>query len=116
MLIVYNIQSGEIVENHGTNSAFPNGRQDEEQVKIETVSKFGGTAADYGLFRLHDTEENQLIQKVYTHHYTIQNGKIVFGDEKPIQEPEPQLPTETEVLNDYIVDVDYRVIMIELGL
>lgn len=34
----------------------------------------------------------------------------------PVEEPEPQPPTETELLTDYIVDVDYRVTMIELGL
>ncbi|MER2169046.1 MAG: hypothetical protein ABS938_00265 [Psychrobacillus psychrodurans] len=39
-----------------------------------------------------------------------------WRDENPPLEPEPQLPSETEVLNDYIVDVDYRVTMIELGL
>lgn len=29
--------------------------------------------------------------------------------------PEPQ-PTETEILRDYVLDLDYRLIMIELGL
>lgn len=37
-------------------------------------------------------------------------------DENPPQEPEPQTPTESEILTDYIIDVDYRVTMIELGL
>jgi len=29
---------------------------------------------------------------------------------------QPQEPTETEILNDYIVDVDYRLTLVELGL
>ncbi|MFJ5771389.1 hypothetical protein [Psychrobacillus sp. NPDC093180] len=37
-------------------------------------------------------------------------------DENPSVEPEPQPPSETELLTDYIVDVDYRVTMIELGI
>ena len=39
-----------------------------------------------------------------------------WHDENPPQEPEPQPPSETELLTDYIIDVDYRVTMIELGL
>lgn len=33
-----------------------------------------------------------------------------------LPKPDPKEPTETEILTDYIVDVDYRVTMIELGL
>lgn len=39
-----------------------------------------------------------------------------WRDENPPVDTEQQLPSEVEVLNDYIVDVDYRVTMIELGL
>ncbi|GGA30970.1 hypothetical protein [Psychrobacillus lasiicapitis] len=63
-------------------------------------------------------EEIELVtdERVFTHEYTIEKGEIKFGDLKPLPDPEPQPPTETELLTDYIVDVDYRVTMIELGL
>lgn len=35
---------------------------------------------------------------------------LIFAKIEPLQ------PTETEILTDYIIDVDYRVTMIELGL
>lgn len=41
--------------------------------------------------------------------------KQKWHDENPPAVPEPQ-PTETELLMDYVIDVDYRVTMIELGL
>lgn len=36
-------------------------------------------------------------------------------DEHPAEES-PKEPTETEVLTDYLVDVDYRLTLVELGL
>lgn len=41
--------------------------------------------------------------------------KQKWHDENPPAVPETQ-PTETELLMDYVIDVDYRVTMIELGL
>lgn len=35
--------------------------------------------------------------------------------EPVIPEPTPQEPTETELLQEYVVDVDFRLAMIELG-
>lgn len=46
----------------------------------------------------------------------IENGKIKFGNDRKPVEPAPITPSEADVLTDYIVDVDYRVTMIELGL
>ena len=65
--------------------------------------------------------ENQVIKyqvndiRIFTHNFSIKNGNIMIGEEKVV-EIEPPPPSETELLTDYIVDVDYRVIMIELGL
>ncbi|WP_313891111.1 hypothetical protein [Psychrobacillus sp.] len=37
-------------------------------------------------------------------------------DENPPEPEVPQSPSETDMLMDYVIDVDYRVTMIELGL
>lgn len=39
-----------------------------------------------------------------------------WHDENPPHELEPQPSTETELLMDYVIDVDYRVTIIELGI
>lgn len=46
----------------------------------------------------------------------IVDGKITFGEDRYPVELEPLIPSEADALTDYIVDVDYRVTMIELGL
>lgn len=49
--------------------------------------------------------------------YDIQADKVIVRytvQEKPA--PQPVMPTEQEVLRDYVLDLDYRLIMMELGL
>ena len=46
----------------------------------------------------------------------IVDGQIAFGEDRNPVVPEPIIPSEADALTDYIVDVDYRVTMIELGL
>lgn len=116
MLIIYKLADGIIIDNQGINSNFPNGVEDVKPLIDFIISTQGGKSEDYGVFRLNDTEDYEIVARTFTHEYTIQNGEIVFGVEKPIPVPEPQSPTETELLTDYIIDVDYRVTMIELGL
>lgn len=66
------------------------------------------TEDEYGIYK---TRINELgITEKFTEH------KQRWYDENPPVEIDSQPPTETELLTDYIIDVDYRVTMIELGL
>ncbi len=116
MLIIYNKTTGQVVSNQGTNSLFPLGVENIQNILNYVVDQYGGNSSDYDSARLHDIEDADIVSKTFTHEYTVQNDEIVFGVEKVFPEPEPQQPSETELLTDYIVDVDYRVTMIELGL
>lgn len=46
----------------------------------------------------------------------IVDGQITFGEDRNPVVLEPLIPSEADALTDYIVDVDFRVTMIELGL
>lgn len=65
-------------------------------------------------------ENEYYIQKTRTNEFgvieTLTEYKQKWRDENPPVELEPQPPSETDIMMDYIVDVDYRVTMIELGL
>lgn len=65
------------------------------------------TEDDYGVYK-NRTNELGIIEKLTEY-------KQKYWDENPPVESETQ-PTETELLMDYVIDVDYRVTMIELGL
>lgn len=67
---------------------------------------------DYAKVEIKEDEIPQAFQK----EIIIENGKITFGNDRNPVEPIPVTPSEADVLTDYIVDVDYRVTMIELGL
>lgn len=98
MLIIYNKNTGEVVEGSVTNSMFPLGIPDASRVIENVVERFGGTSEDYAEFRLHDVEDAETINLIFTHEYRIENNEIVFGDEKVIPEPEPQPPSIEEQL------------------
>lgn len=116
MLIIYNKSTGVVVSNQGMNNLYPLGVPNIENILNHVVTQHGGAHSSYGIIRLHDIDDKTIAEKTITHEYTIQNGEIVFGAERPIPEPEPQPPSTTDLLTDYIIDVDYRVTMIELGL
>ncbi|MFO1444066.1 hypothetical protein KDN24_12810 [Bacillus sp. Bva_UNVM-123] len=105
MIIIYNKAKLKIVSTVASNETI------EEVIEKDAIRNFGGKIDDYASIEL-TVEE---VAKTSTHEFTIVNGQIVFGDEKVIEEP-PKEPSEVELLNDYVVDVDYRVTMIELGL
>ncbi|AFQ45144.1 hypothetical protein [Desulfosporosinus meridiei] len=49
-------------------------------------------------------------------YYEIKNEELIILELTDIPpEPEPQ-PTENEILRDYVLNLDYRLIMMELGL
>lgn len=98
MLIIYNKVNGRIVENTGKNSAFPLGIEDASFILENVIANNGGVEEDYGLFRLHDIEDSENVEKTSSHNYSIQDGRIVFGELKPIPESEPQPPTEIELI------------------
>lgn len=63
-----------------------------------------------------------MLEKIETLHgiftsneFTGQTAQEVY-DEWIENKDKPPEPTENEVLRDYILDVDYRLIMMELGL
>lgn len=69
-------------------------------------------ANDYEVVEIKEDEIPQAMQK----EIIIQNGKITFGNDRNPVELIPVTPSEADALTDYIVDVDYRVTMIELGI
>lgn len=115
MLIVFSKETGEVINNSGTNSLYPLGPENESEILEDVISRFGGQQTDYGVLRLHDLDQADIVSKTFTHEFTVQNGKIIFGAERIIEEPKPT-QSETDLLVDYVIDVDYRVTMIELGL
>lgn len=76
------------------------------------ISNDGHNANDYAKVEIKEDEIPHAMQK----EIIIQNGKITFGNDRNPIELTPVTPSEADVLTDYIVDVDYRVTMIELGL
>lgn len=65
------------------------------------------TEDEYGIYKTR-TNEFGIIEKLTTY-------KKKWYDNHPTA-PELPEPSETEMMMDYLVDVDYRVTMIELGL
>lgn len=68
----------------------------------------GGNIEDYGF-----------IDIPYAHFKLERvNGEVIAVETEspPIPDPEPKPPTDTELLMDYVVNVDYRVTALELGI
>ena len=98
MLLIYRKSTGEVVSNQGKLDGSPLGLDDTSILVNYVVSQFGGNKDDYGLFRLHDIEDAETVNKTFTHEYTIQDGQVVFGAEIILPEPEPRPPSELELL------------------
>jgi hypothetical protein len=98
MHIIYNKADGLVKLTSATNSIFPNGLPDISLDMKNVIDLHGRTESDYDVLRLHDFEDAEVVAKTFTHEYTVQNGEIVFGELKSIPEPEPQPPTEIELL------------------
>lgn len=98
MLIIYKKTTGEIVENQGTNSMFPNGVEDVTNIVSTIIKRLGGTENEYEVLRLHDEYDKVIVEKTFTHEYSVLNNQIVFGGLRPVPEFVPQPPTEIEIL------------------
>lgn len=96
MLIVYRTATGEIVDNHGTNSAWPEGPPD-EMAYINTDAA-GIDRTELSLLRLHDNADADLVVKALTHQTTVQNGELTVGDPRPVPQPVTPGPTTEERL------------------
>jgi hypothetical protein len=63
------------------------------EIKRSVIPSFGGIESDYSYIELPDDE----YAKTRLHEFTIQNGEIIFGEEKVIEEPPKEL-SEVEKL------------------
>ncbi|WP_342577667.1 hypothetical protein [Psychrobacillus sp. FSL K6-2843] len=76
------------------------------------IANGGHKATEFGTIEITEDEIATAMQK----EIIIVDGQITFGEDRNPVVPEPLIPSEADALTDYIVDVDYRVTMIELGL
>ena len=110
MLFIYRKSDGIVLNTPYTNSVFPDGIPNHEEIIEEVISEFGGVESDYDVLRLHDVDGAETVNKTFTHEYTIQKGKIVFGAEKPIPETVPQPPSLEEQLAEQLAERDRQII------
>lgn len=113
MLIVLERDTKKILENYGTNSLFPDGnlpleeKSNELFVRIHDNSEMAKeilTAHEYSLI-LNDRDEATGV----TVHQTLEEFQ---AEQTPID----PLPTESDELASYMLDMDYRLTMMEMGL
>lgn len=101
MMIIYRKSDRKIINGPNTNMLLPEGGPEGVEI-TNTIMAYGGIAEDYGVFRLHDIERAELVQKCFTHSYTLEFDAdhnpvgVIIGDPLPVPEPEPHLPTQEE--------------------
>jgi len=76
------------------------------------IAEGGHNVEEYAELEIEENKIPLAMQK----EIIIVDGQITFGEDRNLVVPEPLIPSEADALTDYIVDVDYRVTMIELGL
>lgn len=90
MLLAHD-DAGTVVFLLGTNSLHPDGPPDEA-----LPAMFAEVGVDpVGWVRLHDEDDENLVQEVLRRGATVRAGKVVLGDEPPTVEPAP--PTSAPV-------------------
>ena len=87
MLIVYAPKTGEVLDNTGTNSAWPEGPPDD--LAFVNTDKRGIDRTNLSLLRLHDKDDADLIAQVMTHAHIVTDGEVVIGEPHPAPEPPP---------------------------
>lgn len=87
MLIVYNKETGAVLDNHGTNSAMPEGPPDDRAL----LNLPGRTLADVGLLRLHDEKDADLVKQLLANEHTVdvKTKRPVVGRKYPELTPIP---------------------------
>lgn len=91
-LIIYRKSDGQPLVQEGISSLFTKETYDSTNNYDHVILKDNGTKEDYAEIWVEDIAT---IQKTITHEFTIQNGEIVFGAEKIIEES-PNVPTPEE--------------------
>lgn len=89
MLIVYDAATGEVLDNTGTNSAWPAGPPDD--LAYVNTDNQGIARVGLGLLRIHDLDQADLVQRVLSHYVHVENGEVVIGDLIPPPAPDPQV-------------------------
>lgn len=98
-LVVYQKQTLQIVGTLASNETV------EETIEKDVIPNYGGVIEDY-----------DYIEVAFNYFkLDLVDGEVV-AIEIPPPPPEPQPPTDTEILMDYVVNVDYRVTALELGI
>ena len=99
MIIVYRKSDGAIMNGTNTNSAYPDGGPAE--IAITNVTNgHGGIAEDYGVFRLHDEQDSELVTATLTHDFSLkfdQEGMpvgVIIGQRR--EAPPQPAPRVTE--------------------
>jgi hypothetical protein len=88
MLLIYRVATGEVVENQGTNSLFPEGVPD-------AMAWGNRDRTGLALLRLDDNRHAALVQQVLTHQVTVKDGKVIIGDPLVVTPaPDPVDPLE----------------------
>lgn len=93
MLLVYRRTTGEVLDNTGTSSAFPDGPPD-DQAYVNTDAR-GHQRTDLALLRLHDTDDAEQVQLALTRRVKVKDGTLV--DLGPLPTPPPRPPSEREL-------------------
>jgi hypothetical protein len=108
MLIVFDTSTGEILDNTGTNSVWPEGPPD-DLAYVNTDAQ-GIDHDSLGLLRLHDVDDADLVAQALTHeaHVDPATGDLVIGDEFTPEPPPdvPAAPTVEEQLAALRAEVD----------
>lgn len=84
----------------------PNDTPANEIIK-NVIPNFGGTEQDYSFI----TVDEETHKKLSEYHFTIVDGEVVFGNLKEKND----LPSEPSIDN-YLLDLDFRLSTVELGL
>jgi hypothetical protein len=91
-LIIYRKSDGRPLAQEGITSFYTQDTYDSTHIYEHIIEKFKGEKEDYSEIWL---EDELIIQKTFTHEYTIQNDELVFGEEKTFEDA-PQVPTPEE--------------------
>jgi len=96
MLIVYDTKTGEVLDNSGTNSVWPEGPPDD--LAFVNTDARGIDRSELALLRLHDDNDAELIAQAMSHQHLVSSkGELVIGAPYPTSDPEPARDWEAEI-------------------